>query len=200
MTLPTDPAARHREVADRFSALVRGTTDWVSPSPVLGWTARDVVDHLVTWLPGLLESGSDVVLPSAPTAQEDPVAAWESQAAAVQSVLDDPATQRRTLTNPHLGTLPLAEAIDRFYTTDVFMHTWDLARATGQDDTLDPDLCEELVTGMQPIDELLRGSGQYGPAVPVPADADPQTRLIGFIGRDPAWQPPRPPGAAASGG
>jgi uncharacterized protein (TIGR03086 family) len=86
--------------------------------------------------------------------------------------------------------MPLGLAIDRFYTSDVFMHTWDLARATGQDDTLDPDLCAELLSGMQPMEDLIRGSGQFGPAVPVADDADPQTRLIGFIGRDPAWVAP----------
>ena len=95
----------------------------------------------------------------------------------------------RTFSNPHTGDLPLDQAIDRFYTTDVFMHTWDLARATGQDDTLDPTLCAELLAGMEPIDELLRSSGQYGPRVPVPDDAAAQDRLLGFIGRDPALAP-----------
>jgi hypothetical protein len=38
---------------------------------------------------------------------------------------------------------------------------------------------------MEPIEELLRSSGQYGPRVPVPGDADVQTRMLGFIGRDP---------------
>ena len=42
---------------------------------------------------------------------------------------------------------------------------------------------------MQPIDELLRTSGQYGPRVPVPDDAPAQDRMLGFIGRDPAWRP-----------
>ena len=79
----------------------------------------------------------------------------------------------------------LPEAIDRFYTSDVFMHTWDLALATGQDATLDPDKCAELLAGMEPLDEILRQSGQYGPKVEVPADADVQTRLMAFIGRDP---------------
>jgi hypothetical protein len=50
-------------------------------------------------------------------------------------------------------------------------------------------MCAEMLAGMEPIDELLRSSGQYGPAVPVPDDADVQTRLIGFIGRDPKWAP-----------
>jgi len=53
-------------------------------------------------------------------------------------VLDDPASQSMTFAHPHIPACPLPEAIDRFYTTDVFMHTWDLARATGQDDHLDP--------------------------------------------------------------
>jgi uncharacterized protein (TIGR03086 family) len=107
----------------------------------------------------------------------------------VQALLDDPATVEKEFSNPHTGNLPLDQAIDRFYTTDVFMHTWDLTRATGQDDTLDPTLCAELFEGMQPIDELLRSSGQYGPRVPVPDDAPAQDRMLGFIGRDPAWRP-----------
>ena len=75
--------------------------------------------------------------------------------------------------------------MSRFFTGDVFMHTWDLARATGQDDTLDPARCAEMLAGMEPIEELMRGSGQYGPRVEVPDDADAQTRMLGFIGRDP---------------
>jgi len=42
-----------------------------------------------------------------------------------------------------------------------------------------------FVEGMEPLDELLRQSGQYGARVPVPDDADEQTRLIAFVGRDP---------------
>ena len=112
--------------------------------------------------------------------------------AAVQALLDDPGTADRLLENPYLGRLPVDQAVDRFYTTDVFLHTWDLARATGQDDRLDPQLCADLLAGMQPMDELLRSSGQYGPRVPVPPDAGPQDRLIGFIGRDPSWSATSP--------
>jgi hypothetical protein len=39
---------------------------------------------------------------------------------------------------------------------------------------------------------MIYSSGQYGPPVPVPADADAQTRLLGFIGRDPDWRPTAP--------
>ncbi|HWO52425.1 MAG TPA: TIGR03086 family protein, partial [Ornithinibacter sp.] len=102
---------------------------------------------------------------------------------------DDPATPETAFSNPHTGEMPLDVAVDRFYTVDVFMHTWDLTRATGQDDALDPGLAAELLAGMEPIDELLRSSGQYGPRVAVPDDAPVQDRLVAFIGRDPAWRP-----------
>lgn len=68
------------------------------------------------------------------------------------------------------------------------MHTWDLARATGQDETLDAELCASMLEGMESFEDAMRSSGQYGPRVEVPADADPQTRLLAFIGRDPLAQ------------
>ena len=54
---------------------------------------------------------------------------------------------------------------------------------TGQDDTLDAEVCAEMLTGMEPMDEALRSSGHYGPRVEVAPDADVQTRLLAFIGR-----------------
>jgi uncharacterized protein (TIGR03086 family) len=116
---------------------------------------------------------------------EDPVAAWTVHSDGVQALLDDPKTADRVLTNPHLGEVPLDRAVDMFYTSDVFLHTWDLARATGQDERLDPVKCEQLLDGMVGMDEMLRTSGHYGPKVAVPEDADVQTRLIAFIGRRP---------------
>jgi uncharacterized protein (TIGR03086 family) len=187
-----DPAQHHREVAGTFRDRVRGVRDWDAPAPVDGWTARDVVRHLVEWFPGFLASGAGVELPAGPSVDDDPVGAWASQQDAVQALLDDPTTADRVLANPHTGDVPLDVAVDRFYTADVFMHTWDLARATGQDDRLDPGLCEELLTGMEPVADLMRGSGQYGAPVAVPDDAPVQDRLLGFIGRDPAWRPPAP--------
>ncbi|WP_231104856.1 DinB family protein [Haloechinothrix halophila] len=65
------------------------------------------------------------------------------------------------------------------------MHTWDLARATGQDERLDPDKCAQLLEGMLPLDDVLRKSGQFGPRTEVPDDVDVQTRLLAFIGRHP---------------
>ena len=184
------PPEQHRRVAGAFSERVRGVSDWDAPAPVEGWVARDVVRHLVEWFPAFLSGGAGVELPGGPSVDDDPVAAWQAQADAIQALLDDPATADRVLSNPHTGEVPLDVAVDRFYTSDVFLHTWDLARASGQDDTLDAEMCAVMLAGMEPMDEVLRASGQYGPQVPVPSGAPVQDRLMGFIGRDPGWRAP----------
>ncbi|GAA0976246.1 maleylpyruvate isomerase family mycothiol-dependent enzyme [Acrocarpospora macrocephala] len=187
MALSDRPAERHRQVAGLFTDRVRGTRSWDVPSPVADWAARDVVRHLTEWFPGFLASGAGIELPHGPSVDENPVLAWQIHCDGVQTVLDDPETAHRELTNPHIGRLPLATAIDRFYTADVFMHTWDLSRATGQDDRLDSDLCAQLLSEMEQMEQVIRSSGQYGARVEVPDGADTQTKLLGFIGRDPFW-------------
>ena len=181
------PAERHRQVAGLFTERVRAARSWDAPSPVPGWAARDVIRHLTEWFPAFLAAGAGIDLPRGPSVDEDPVAAWQVHCDGVQAVLDNPQTAHRELANPHIGRVPLDTAIDQFYTADVFMHTWDLSRATGQDDRLDPDFCAQLLGGMEQMEQAIRSSGQYGPRVEVPGGADTQTRLLGFIGRDPFW-------------
>ena len=173
------PAQEFREIAGRFGAVVAGVgpDQWDDPSPVEEWAARDVVRHLVEWFPAFLAAGSDV----------HPAGAWDHLQREVQAILDDPASADRVLSNRHIGDVALPQAVSQFFTGDVFMHTWDLARATGQDDTLDPEVCAAMLAGMEPIEDVMRSSGQYGARVDVPDDADVQTRLLGFIGRDPQW-------------
>jgi len=180
-------ADEHRTIAGAFTERVHGVPPgaWDNPAPCEGWVARDVVRHLVEWFPAFLKAGAGVDLPKGPPVDEDPVAAWTLHSQGVQALLDDPATAGRVLSDRHVGEVPLDQAVDRFYTADVFMHTWDLARATGQDERLDPKKCAELLEGMLPLDDLLRRSGQYGPRVDVPESADVQTRLLAFIGRTP---------------
>jgi hypothetical protein len=80
------------------------------------------------------------------------------------------------------------EAIDQLYTDDVWMHSWDLAKALGREPELGRERCSATLAAMGPIEQLLRDSEQFGPAVPVDHNASPQDKLFAFIGRDPAWQ------------
>jgi uncharacterized protein (TIGR03086 family) len=180
-------ADEHRRIAAEFTATVEGTAPeaWDYPAPPEGWVARDVVRHLVEWFPGFLQGSVGITLAAGPSVDDDPAGAWRSQTDAVQALLDDPIIAEREHELPHLGRMPLGQAIDMIYTGDVFLHRWDLARATGQDETLDPDKCAEMLEDMLPMDDALRQSGHYGPRVDVPEDADIQTKLLAFIGRKP---------------
>ena len=72
------PAERYAAAADNFTRLVGGVSDWDGPSPVKEWTAREVVEHLVTWVPGMIGGGSGLEFPSGEGALADPVAAWRA--------------------------------------------------------------------------------------------------------------------------
>jgi uncharacterized protein (TIGR03086 family) len=184
---PTTPAQRHAQDAARFTELVESASagDWARPSPVPDWTAVDVVAHLVEWSRGFL-GGAGITLPALDVGA-DPATAWRRHVSDIQAVLDDPAG--RVLSNPHIGDKPVDEAIDQFYTADVWMHSWDLAKALGREPDLDQERCSAVLAAMEPIEQLLRDSGEFGPARPVATDASPQDKLVAFIGRDPAWRP-----------
>ena len=62
------------------------------------------------------------------------------------------------------GRTTVAAAIDRFYTTDVWMHSWDLGRALGQHPDLGEERCAAAFAAMEPNEEMLRESGQFGSA------------------------------------
>ncbi|MFO6452539.1 MULTISPECIES: TIGR03086 family metal-binding protein [unclassified Aeromicrobium] len=186
MSAPSQPLAeRHARIVEGFTAAVDRVDDWDAPTPVPEWRARDVVEHLVTWSQGFLASGG-VELRS-PVDGEDPAGTWQAHAAEIQELLASEAAEA-DFTHPHLGTEPLGGVVDRLYTTDVLMHTWDLAESAGVPSGLDPEECEHLLQGMSLHEQILRDSGQYGPAVPVPPDSDGVTRLMGFLGRDPQWR------------
>ena len=181
------------DVADRYDRIARAFTQrveavpvggWERPAPCEGWVARDVVRHLTGWLPSFFFGTWGTDAPAIPSVDDDPVAAWAAVDGAIRSALADPALATSVRETP-MGPMSFERAVDMICTSDVFLHTWDLSRATGQDERLDPVEVHQLLVGMEPMDEVLRASGHYGPRVRVPDDADEQTRLLAFIGRTP---------------
>lgn len=183
----SDVAARFRTVAAAFTARVEGVPDggWERPSPCDGWVARDIVRHLVDWVPPFLGNGAGVELAAGPSVDDDPVAAWANLRDQLQAILDDPDASAGEFTNQHTGTHRVDGAIGMFVVGDVLVHTWDLARATGQDDALDPSEVKAMLAGIEPMGDALAKSGHYNRPVDVRPDADEQTRLIAFTGRTP---------------
>lgn len=176
-------ADRYRRVAARFTARVEGVPPggWEAPAPCEGWVARDVVGHLVDWVPGMFEGF--LVFPATPSVDEDPAGAWRALSDTLQAALDDPKVSARPFSHPQAGDHRMDEAIDRFCLGDVLIHTWDLARATGQDEMLDPDEVRRAYEGMAPMVDVLVASGHFAEPVPVPDDVDLQAKLIALTGR-----------------
>ena len=92
----------------------------------------------------------------------------------------------RRFDHPQAGSHTLGDAISQFVLGDVLIHTWDLARATGQDETLDPHAVHEMLSGLEHMDErILVDSGHYAPRVEVPGEAGEQAKLLALTGRAP---------------
>ena len=196
-TGPAAVAARFRRRADAFEATVAAVpgSDWSRPSPCTEWDARDVVRHVVDMHAVMLHPYGRTPRP-APTVDQDPLAALQAARADVQELLDDPELATQVVQSP-AGTMPGAAMIDGVISADLVLHRWDLARATGQDDTFEPDELARMWPGLQQIPDVMRVPGAFGPGVvvfgpevPVPADAPLQDRALGLLGRDPAWAPP----------
>ena len=171
---------RWSAVADTFNERVAGVPEgrWDDPAPCEGWVARDVVQHLAEWVPGFFAQW-DVDFEPLP---DEPIARWQRVDAVIRMGLADPVIAERQRDTP-MGPKTFAEAVEAFVLGDVLVHTWDLARATGQDERLDPVEVNVIYVAMQPADEVIRGE-HFGPKVPVPDDADEQTKLLAFVGRD----------------
>lgn len=180
-------SARFTRVADAFTQRVDAVPAgaWGNTAPCEGWVARDVVRHLVEWVPGFFAGTAGLAFPPGPSVDDDAPGAWHALRHTLDAFLTDPDVAQREIDGGPIGRMTIEQAIDMIVTNDVFLHTWDLARATGLDERLDPHEVQSMYEAMEPMDEVLRNSGHYGPRVPVADDADPQTKLIAFIGRTP---------------
>ncbi len=180
-------AGRYQIRADAFERKVVAVRpeQWGAQSPCAEWTARDVVGHIVV-MHGVVLRPLGRELSPAPSLEDDPLGAFRAARADVEAVLLDPALAA-TEHDWFTGRMRLEDTIDQVPSVDMVWHGWDLARATGQDNTIDPVEVENAGQGIGQFDDsVLRQPGVLGPALDPPPDADAQTRLLAFMGRK-AW-------------
>src|SRR5690606_12056491 len=68
---------------------------------------------------------------------------------------------------------------------DHLVHAWDLARAVGADERLDPELVEAVTTWFGTWEDGYRQAGVIGPRPRLADGADAQAQLLAAFGRDP---------------
>ena len=185
---------RHR--ADLFEAKVAAVklVQWSNQSPCDEWTARDVVGHIID-MHGVMLRGLDREPTQAPALADDPRGAWRAARADMERLLDDHEFAARVVDTPG-GRMTVEQHVDDVASMDLVLHGWDLAKATGQDATIDPNEVEKLWPALSDLPEEMYipeafgpGIVVFGPKVDVPEDAPTQDRLLGAIGRDPNFQP-----------
>lgn len=178
-----DVQDRYRRVARLFDAAVRAVPadQWGTSSPCEEWSARDVVDHVVSNHRSIIAGvrGED---PQNSSQDESPLDAWTDAQRAMDELTGDPEAVATEIDGP-VGRMPAGDVISRFVVMDTLVHTWDLARAVGADERLDDELVRECYDALLPMDAMIRRPRVFGPKLQPPPDADLQTEFLYFLGR-----------------
>ncbi|MGI5485635.1 TIGR03086 family metal-binding protein [Microtetraspora malaysiensis] len=148
-------------------------------TPCAEFDVKGLINHL-EWVAEMFES----LARKGPSVEQRPYAGdFPERAEGTLAAWSRP--EAREGISPAMG-LPMT-ALGHMYLVDMVVHGWDLARATGQEYEPDPEAVSRALHFTDQMVEMGRQRGIFGPPVAVPDDAPLFDRLLGVIGRDPAW-------------
>lgn len=182
-----DDLEAFERASDRFGATLEEVRDdlWLVPTPCEEWNVRALVNHVVRAdrvVPHYLRGVpyDDVPVPE-DVLGDDPLAAWkESRDLALDAFRAEGALQ--ALVHHELSDIN-GELLLFFRFSDHLLHTWDLARAIGADEELDPELTQMCFERTMPFADYVASTGRFAQRVVVADDADVQTKLLALHGR-----------------
>jgi uncharacterized protein (TIGR03086 family) len=180
----------HKKAGEEAAKFIEAVKDdqWDKQSDCSDWTVRDLVNHIVSenlWVEDLMEGKTieevgdkyegDVL-------GENPLASYERSITAANEAIDTPGSMDKIV---HLsyGDIKASVYIGHRL-TDLVIHSWDVAKSTGQSDELDPELVKALEEILKPQMKEMQGSGYFGTPVEVSEDAPLQDKLLGWLGRE----------------
>lgn len=178
-------AQRYARLRKSFAAKVAAVPEerWSNQSPCEEWTALDVVRHVIE-TQDMFEKLVGRKIEPGPAVEEDPHAAFLSATDQVQAHLDDPETAE-VVFDGYRGPMTFEESVDGFLSMDLVVHGWDLARAAGLDEHIDPVDVAWVWSRADALQDTMRGPRMFGPAIEAEPDADDQDKLLAFLGRQP---------------
>lgn len=177
------------EGADRYARVSSGFTErlegvgpdqWRRSTPCDEWTVRGLVAHVIDTQRHVLGLLGGPVTPADPDG--DLPAQWAEASTSLLDAVRDPARSDIEVQS-FAGPTRFSNLVGDLACADMVVHTWDLARATGQPETLDVGAVEHCAGVIARFGEAMRRPGGFGPPVDCPADADPQSRFLSFAGR-----------------
>lgn len=184
-TGPVDQLSVALDATGQVIAAV-GDQQWANPTQCPKWSVRDLVSHVVT---GNFMFAS--ILRGAPAAaSQDPLrpdgdllSAYRDSAGRLLAAFRSPGALERVVTVP-FGSVPGVVAL-HLRITEVLVHGWDIARATGQLARFPDDLAEqELTFSRGKLAEIPSDRSPFAPPQPVADDAPAIDRLAACLGRN----------------
>jgi uncharacterized protein (TIGR03086 family) len=183
-----DVPSQHQLAVAAFGRLVEqvGDGQWCQPTPCADWNVRQLVNHLV------YENRWAVPLFAGKTVADigdtfdgdllgaDPVAVWRESAAEATNAID--ASEAMTcIVHLSFGDVT-GEEYGHQLVADLLIHGWDLARAIGADESLDPTLVDHVADWFSGWEDGYRAAGAIGPRQPV-SRGDHAAELLAAFGR-----------------
>ena len=154
---------------------------WAGPSPCPGWTARDVVAHMIgTQRDFLTGHGAD--LGPAPDVVADPASAWRAHVGRVLTAVSDDDLVSTSF-DGHFGPTTVGSTLEQFYVWDMVVHRWDVARSAGLPAAFSPAELDRIERGADGFGPALYMEGVCRPGVTAREDDDRTTRVLARLGR-----------------
>ena len=184
-----DIAELHAQALDATGRIVAGipADRWHADTPCEGWDVRALLNHVVSGNLWAAELGAGATIEGVGGRLDgdmlgaDPVGSYAASAKAAAEVFRRPGALDAPCAVSY-GPVPgSVYAGHRFI--DGFIPGWDLAAATGQDTTLDPDLIRACRQVAEPQVGAFRDAGALAGPLPVPPGASDQTRFLAMLGR-----------------
>jgi uncharacterized protein (TIGR03086 family) len=178
-----------------------GPDQFTDPTPCTEMDVRMLLTHLVGVLDRVaaLGTGDDpFTVVEAPAPADRWVEAWERAGGRATAAWNDDAVLERPMTLPWIEGSG-AEILTSYF-SELTVHTWDLATATGQQPDWDDTVVGAALDARQILpaenrlalfEEISAAMGieevavPFGEAVPIPDDAPAIDRLVAWNGRDP---------------
>lgn len=165
--------------------------DYEKPTPDTEWNVHDLANHMLdelSWIPDMVEGRTirevgDTF--SGDLLKDNPVKNWKEAAdLALSSV-----TKADLDETAHLS---YADVPNSTYisdvSTDLYIHSWDLAAALGIDRSLDDTTSQAVYEYALPHSQLREASGLFSAPLETSDEADLQTKLLALYGRDADWK------------
>lgn len=179
-----NPVELYQAATQATQQIIAGVTaeQMESATPCSEWDVKALVDHLIGGA-AFFSAGLAGEEPSGPPQADSPAEAFGMLTSKILEAAKNPSNLERKIQTP-FGELSGGEVIFGAF-MDATIHGWDLAKATGQDTSMNAAHVEILTQAFAPQMDGLRQGGAFGPEVPASGDASSQDKLLSMMGRKP---------------